>query len=101
MSDDDAFAASLDSSLSSLDETTVVRHVRTPAAARAELVAAAAVSCVVFTAPTTTGDEGAFVRDIYAQGIDIPVVVAAADREVAARAVEAGATDYVVRDDDP
>lgn len=101
VSDDDAFAASLDSSLSSLDETTVVRHVRTPAAARAELVAAAAVSCVVFTAPTTTGDEGAFVRDIYAQGIDIPVVVAAADREVAARAVEAGATDYVVRDDDP
>ncbi|ELZ79217.1 light and oxygen sensing histidine kinase [Haloferax gibbonsii ATCC 33959] len=102
LSDDGEFAASLDSSLSSLDGATTVRHVRTPAAARAELVSAsAAISCIVLAAPTAAGDEGAFVRDIYAQGIDVPVVVAAADQETATRAVEAGATDYVVRDDDP
>ncbi|GGC69165.1 hypothetical protein GCM10007209_33960 [Haloferax sulfurifontis] len=102
VSDDDEFVAALDSSLSSLGEATAVRHVRTPAAARAELVSAsAAVSCVVLTAPTAAGDEAAFVRDVYAQGLDVPVVVAAADREVAGRAVDAGATDYVVRDGDP
>ncbi|KAB1193178.1 PAS domain-containing protein [Haloferax sp. MBLA0076] len=99
MSDDGAFADSLQSSLGALSTEFAVRHVRDAGSARAELLAAGDdVQCVVLTTPLAETDGLAFLRNARTNDATLPLIVAADKQSFVQDAVDAGATDYFIRD---
>ncbi|WP_410767251.1 bacterio-opsin activator domain-containing protein [Haloferax sp. DFSO60] len=99
VSDDDRFVRELESSLpQTLD--VAVRHVRETGAAHAELLSASsAIHCVVLDMPLSAGDGLSFLRDLRERDLGLPVIVVTQSQTDASAAVEAGATDYTVRDE--
>ncbi|MFC7202729.1 bacterio-opsin activator domain-containing protein [Haloferax namakaokahaiae] len=98
MSDDDRFVETVESSLSQGSDATV-RHVRETGAAHAELRSASSViHCVILDIPLTTGDGISFLREFRERDLGLPVIVVAQTEEDATVAVDAGATDYLIRD---
>ncbi|KAB1198956.1 MULTISPECIES: bacterio-opsin activator domain-containing protein [Haloferax] len=99
MSDDGNFVDSLNSSLGTISADLTIRHVRDTGSARAELLASSDdIRCVVLTAPVPGDDGLSFVRSVRESDSTLPIVVAADDQEFVRDSVNAGATDYCIRE---
>ncbi|WP_411967328.1 bacterio-opsin activator domain-containing protein [Haloferax sp. YSSS75] len=98
MSDDGEFADSLQSSFRTISADLTVRHVRETRAATAELLASSGdIRCIVLATPLPGDDGIAFVRSVRETDSTLPIVVAGDSQEFVRGAVNAGATDYCIR----
>ena len=98
VSDDGDFADSLQSSLGTISTDLTVRHVRDTRAASAELLASNdEVRCVVLATPLPADDGLSFVRSVRETDSTLPIVVSADTQKFVREAINAGATDYCIR----